>query len=129
MGFLKKQNQEGVRIIRKWWKFWENEELSIFIPTRYDDAWKEVETKEGNKTTWSLKLEDWVVEDIRSQLEIRCQNNLSKIKKSKKLTVRFYTWRSISSNIIMDFYYIDGLIYFDSDKSLKRQKILDKIGI
>jgi predicted metal-dependent hydrolase len=129
MGFIKKQNQEGIKTIRKWWKFWENEEVTIFIPTRYDDAWKEVEIKKGNQTTWSLELEDWVKEDIRGQLEIKCQNYLNKIKRSKKLKVNFYTWRSISAVISMDFYYIDGEIYFDSDKSLKRQKILDKIGI
>ncbi len=128
MGVIK-QNKEGVKITRKWWKFWEIQELNVYIPSRYDDAWEDIEKRNGNTTTCTIELKDWVKEDVRDQLKIKCQENLSKIKRSKKLTVNFYTWRNISSNVVMGFYYIDGEVYFDSDKSLKRHKILNKIGI
>jgi hypothetical protein len=70
MGFTKSNlKKDYIRIKRKWWNFWKFEELTIFISKRYDDAWKEVVTKQNGSSSWSLELEDWVKDDIRQKLK------------------------------------------------------------
>jgi len=130
MGFTKSNlKKDYVRIKRKWWNFWKFEELAIFISKRYDDAWKEVVITKNGSPSWGLELEDWVKDDIRQKLKSKCLKHHKYIKRSKKLIVEFYTWRSIQFSIKMEFHYHDGEIYLNNDKSLKRQKILESIGI
>ena len=76
-----------------------------------------------------MELSDWVKDDIRKQLKeliLECPELLSK---AKKLNVRFNTTGHGQRYIDdMDFY-LRGNIYFDSDEAIKREKLLNKLGI
>lgn len=114
----------------KWWRFWQIDRLEFTLYTRYQDAYQEVETKTLKETTYSWELMDWVIKDVREQLEPKVKKSLKLVKKAKSLKVKFrsseLTHHSITT---LDFYYIDGYIYFDSDESIKRERILNKLGI
>lgn len=113
-----------------WWKFWQVDKLEFNLPTRYEDAYEEVEKKLINGCEWSMRLSSWVVEDIREQLASRVFTYVNLTKKAKRLSVGFNTRESgqyYTDSI--DFYIIDDSIYFDSDEAIKREKLLSKLGI
>jgi hypothetical protein len=131
MGVTKIQNSDDYIITRySFWKFWKIDELEINLPTRYSDAYHEVEKKSPNGTSYSIELKSWVIDDVREQLYNKVHKYQKLVNRSKKLRVNFRTSLDFQfySNII-DFYFIDGGIYFDSDESIKREKLLNKLGI
>ena len=119
------------KIVRhSWWKFWQVDEIEFTLPTQYSDAYEEVEKKLINGTQWSMVLSSWVIEDVREQLASRVFTYEKLVKKAKKLSVRFGTTESGQRfSDCMDFYVIDGGIYFDSDDAIKRERLLKKLGI
>lgn len=126
-----KKEYKDYKIVRhSWWKFWQIDELEFTLSTRYQDAYEEVEKKLLNGTEWSMVLSSWVIEDIREQLAISVSTYSKLVKKAKKLSVRFHTSESGQRFIdCMDFYVIDGGVYFDSDDAIKRERLLKKLGI
>jgi hypothetical protein len=133
--------KKGYKIIRySFWKFWTIDRLEFSLPSRYLNAYEEVEKKlylessvDGSYTsinTWSTNLKSCVIEDIREQLSARVLNHEKLVKKAKKLSVNFLTKENNNYYIDdLNFYIIDGGIYFDSDEAIKREKILNKLGI
>jgi hypothetical protein len=119
------------KIVRNsWWKFWQIDQLEFTLPTRYEDAYEEVEKKLINGTSYSMELSSWVIEDVREQLTSRVSTYDKLVKKAKKLSVNFHTRDSGQLYIDgRDFYIIDGEIYFDSDESMKRDKLLSSLGL
>lgn len=118
-------------IIRSsWWKFWEIDRLEFLLMTNYEDAYEEVEKKTMNGWSCSMVLSSWVIEDVRDQLGSRVFTYEKLAKKAKNLKVRFGTreYHQYFSDDL-DFYIIDGGIYFDSDELIKRDKLLSKLGI
>jgi hypothetical protein len=113
-----------------WWKFWEIDELEFNLPTRYEDAYEEVEKKLINGSQISMELMDWVKDDIREQLVTRIITYGKLANKAKRLSVKFRT-REIHQFYKdgMDFYVRDGGIYFDCDEAIKRERLLNKLGI
>lgn len=129
MGYIKEY--KDYKIYRSsWWKFWEIDELEFNLPTRYEDAYQEVEKKLINGTSYSMELMSWVIEDVREQLVTRIITYGKLANKAKRLSVKFRT-REIHQFYKdgMDFYVRDGGIYFDSDNAIKREKLLSKLGI
>lgn len=132
MGVQKKY--KDYKIYRKyWWKFWKIDHLEFSLPTRYGNAYEEVEKKLINGRSYSMELRSWVIEDVREQLTIRIftyQKLTKKAKKAKRLSVKFGTkeWNQYYTDS-MNFYIIDDSIYFDVDDSIKREKLLNKLGI
>ena len=126
-----KKEYKDYKIVRhSWWKFWQIDELEFTLSTRYQDAYEEVEKKLLNGTEWSMVLSSWVIEDIREQLAISVSTYSKLVKKTKNLSVRFHTSESGQRFIdCMNFYVIDGGVYFDSDDAIKREKLLNKLGI
>ena len=126
-----KKEYKDYKIVRhSWWKFWQVDELEFTLSTRYQDAYEEVEKKLLNGTEWSMVLSSWVIEDIREQLAISVSTYSKLVKKTKNLSVRFHTSESGQRFIdCMNFYVIDGGVYFDSDDAIKREKLLNKLGI
>ena len=126
-----KKEYKDYKIVRhSWWKFWQVDEIEFTLSTRYQDAYEEVEKKLVNGTEWSMVLSSWVIEDIREQLVISVSTYSKLVKKAKKLSVRFHTSESGQRFIdCMNFYVIDGGVYFDSDDAIKREKLLNKLGI
>ena len=126
-----KKEYKDYKIVRhSWWKFWQVDELEFTLSTRYQDAYEEVEKKLLNGTEWSMVLSSWVIEDIREQLDISISTYSKLVKKAKKLSVRFHTSESGQRFIdCMNFYVIDGGVYFDSDDAIKRERLLNKLGI
>ena len=126
-----KKEYKDYKIVRhSWWKFWQVDELEFTLSTRYQDAYEEVEKKLLNGTEWSMVLSSWVIEDIREQLAISVSTYSKLVKKTKNLSVRFHTSESGQRFIdCMNFYVIDGGVYFDSDDAIKRERLLNKLGI
>lgn len=113
-----------------WWKFWEIDRLDFSLPSRYEDAYEEVEKKTMNGTSYSMELRQWVIEDVREQLSIRIVTYGKLAKKAKKLSVKFHTRDSGQFYVDgMDFYVLGEEIYFDLDDAIKREKLLSKLGI
>lgn len=113
-----------------WWRFWEVDSLEFSLPTRYEDAYEEVEKKLINGTSYSMELRQWVIEDVREQLATRVFTYGKLVKKAKKLSVNFNTRDSGQFFIDgMDFYLRGEEIYFDCDDAIKREKLLNKLGI
>ena len=113
-----------------WWRFWEVDRLEFNLPTRYEDAYQEVEKKLINGSSYSMELRSWVIEDVREQLSIRIVTYGKLAKKAKKLSVKFHTRDSGQFYTDgMDFYIRGEEIYFDSDNAIKREKLLSKLGI
>ena len=129
MGYIKEY--KDYKIYRSsWWKFWEIDSLEFTLPTRYEDAYQEVEKKLINGTSYSIELMSWVIEDVREQLATRIVTYGKLAKKAKKLSVKFHTRDSGQFYIdVMDFYLRGEEIYFDSDNAIKREKLLSKLGI
>lgn len=113
-----------------WWRFWEVDRLEFSLPTRYEDAYEEVEKKLINGTSYSMELSSWVIEDVREQLATRVFTYEKLAKKAKRLSVKFGTRESSQYYTdSMNFYIIDDSIYFDSDDAIKRERLLKKLGI
>ena len=129
MGYIKEY--KDYKIYRSsWWKFWEIDSLEFTLPTRYEDAYQEVEKKLINGTSYSIELMSWVIEDVREQLVTRIITYGKLAKKAKKLSVKFHTRESGQYYTDgMNFYLIGDEIYFDSDDAIKREKLLSKLGI
>jgi hypothetical protein len=119
------------KILRNsWWKFWKIDSLEFQLPTRYEDAYQEVEKKLINGSQILMELKSWVIEDVREQLVTRIVTYGKLAKKAKKLSVKFHTRDSGQYYTDgMDFYLRGEEIYFDSDDVIKREKLLNKLGI
>ncbi len=127
MGVAKERSD--YKITRKWWKFWKIDTLEFNIHTRYEDAYEEVEKKLFNGSQFSMELSNWVKDDIREQLKSRIITYPNLVRKAKTLKVNFRTsYMGLPSSDSMNFY-MHGDIYFDSDDAIKRQRLLDKLGI
>ena len=110
------------------WKFWEVDVLEFQLPTRYEDAYEEVEKKLIDGWECSMELKSWVIEDVREQLVSRIVTYGKLTKKAKRLKVKFSTsdhYQFYKDG--MDFHLIGDEIYFDSDDSIKREKLLNQI--
>ena len=146
---------KGYRVIRySWWRFWDIDDLEFSLSSKYMDAYEE-ETRELK--SWVVedvreKLEVLLhsVGFFNSDLRCRCSlckpnlnhvtsfiipkrghNMLNKlVSKAKKLSVRIHTkeYGQFYTDFL-NFYIIDGVIYFDSDVSIKREKLLNRLGI
>jgi hypothetical protein len=129
MGYIKEY--KDYKIYRNsWWKFWEIDSLEFNLPTRYEDAYQEVEKKLINGTSYSMELMSWVIEDVREQLVTRIVTYGKLANKAKKLSVKFHTRDSGQYYTDgMDFYLRGDEIYFDSDDAIKRERLLNKLGI
>lgn len=133
MGVTKKEVKDYTITRYSFWKFWEVDELEFNLPTRYTNAYEEVERKTMNGHSYSMELMDWVKKDIRKQLKDMIITYPDLVTKAKKLSVQFYTGHSFpirtAHTNTMNFYIISGDIYFDSDQMVKRQSLLNKLGI
>ena len=129
MGHIKEY--KDYKILRNsWWRFWEVDELEFNLPSRYEEAYEEVEKKLINGTSYSIELMSWVIEDVREQLVTRIVTYGKLAKKAKKLSVKFHTRDSGQFYTDgMDFYLRGEEIYFDFDNAIKREKLLSKLGI
>ena len=77
-----------------------------------------------------MELKSWVIEDVREQLAIRVQTYHKEVMKAKKLRVKFSTTEYHQYYFdIMNFYVRGGGIYFDFDDAIKRERLLNKLGI
>lgn len=146
---------KGYRVIRySWWRFWDIDDLEFSLSSKYMDAYEE-ETRELK----SWVVEDvreqlgvllHSVGFFNSDLRCRCSlckpnlnhfisfiipksdhNMLNKlVSKAKKLSVNIHTkeYGQFYTDFL-NFYIIDGVIYFDSDVSIKREKLLNRLGI
>ena len=85
MGVTKVQNSDYKITRYSFWKFWKIDELEINLPTRYSDAYHEVEKKSPNGTSYSIELESWVIEDVREQLYNKVHKYQKLVNRSKKL--------------------------------------------
>lgn len=129
MGVTKVEVKDYTITRYSFWKFWRVDELEFNLPKSYTDAYEEVERKTMNGRTWSMELMDWVKDDIRNQLSCMIIIYPDLVTKAKKLKVRFRSWYGNSTITSMNFYIISGDIYFDSDEMVKREKLLNKLGI
>jgi hypothetical protein len=129
MGYIKEY--KDYKIYRSsWWRFWKVDCLEFQLPTRYEDAYEEVEKKMINGSQISIELKSWVIEDVREQLVTRIVTYGKLAKKAKKLSVKFSTRDSGQFYTDgMDFYLRGEEIYFDFDNAIKREKLLSKLGI
>ena len=129
MGYIKEY--KDYKIYRSsWWRFWEVDRLDFSLPTRYEDAYEEIEKKLIDGWECSMELRSWVIEDVREQLSTRIVTYGKLAKKAKKLSVKFHTRDSGQFYIDgMDFYLRGEEIYFDSDNAIKREQLLSKLGI
>ena len=127
---VQKEYKDYTIIRSSWWRFWEVDRLEFSLPTRYEDAYEEVEKKTMNGWSCSMELRSWVIEDVREQLLIRTVTYGKLAKKAKKLSVKFHTRESSQFYTDgMDFYIRGEGIYFESDNAIKREKLLSKLGI
>ena len=131
---VQKQGKHKIYICKtyrnSWWKFWKIDHLEFELPTRYDNAYQEVEKKLINGSSYSMELRSWVIEDVREQLSMRIVTYGKLAKKAKKLSVKFSTRESGQYYTdSMDFYIRGEGIYFDSDNAIKRENLLSKLGI
>lgn len=118
------------KIIRNsFWKFWEIDQLEFNLPTMYSDAYEEIEKKLINGTSYSMELKRWVIKDIREQLSTLVFTYSKLVSKSKILRVNYETCYDTIMVNSMNFYFRDGEIYFDFDDAIKREKLLNKLGI
>ena len=129
MGVTKKEVKDYTITRYSWWKFWQVDELEFNLPTRYEDAYVEVERKLINGSEISMELMNWVKDDIREQLKSRIITYPDLVTKAKKLSVRFHTKLYHQYYVESMPFYMKGDIYFDCDEAIKRDKLLSKLGI
>ena len=123
--FLYKINIKIIKIICR--KFWKINKLEFNLPSSYQDAYEEVERKTISGHIYSIDLKDWVKEYIRNQLSCMIIIYPNLVRKAKNLSVRFYTDNDCVNT--MNFYIYNDNIYFESDEMIKREKLLNKLGI
>jgi len=134
MGVTKIERKDYKIIRYSFWNFWKIDRLEFNLPTRYEDAYEEVEKKlvDGGRS-YSMELKKYVIEDVREQLAIKIVTYGKLTKKAKKLSVNFQTREHhqyyFKLRNSLDFYIINGDIYFECDESIKREKLLSKLGI
>lgn len=104
------------------------DEIVFSIPTVYSDPYDEILEKTINGERWMLKVSNWVIEDLRQQLKDGILIN-NEIIKSKKLSVRFLINQHGVESEKIQFYIINGDIYFESDSIIRRNNILEYLGI
>jgi len=125
---------KNCKIIRySWWRFWTIDDLEFNLPQSYMDAFEDV------RDVGCDDYKSWVLEDIREKLELLLINTELNcvvmyyeklVSRTKKLSVRIHTLEYGQSYFdFLNFYIIDGAIYFDSDVSVRREKLLNKLGI
>lgn len=125
-----KQYKDYKIVRHSWWKFWEIDRLEFSLPSVYQDAYEEVEVKTFNGTQLSMELRPWVIEDVRQQLGLRIKTYEALTLKAKKLSVKIHTDESGQRYYDgLQFYIRAGQVYFDSDNAIKREKLLNKLGI
>jgi hypothetical protein len=129
MGVTKKEVKDYTITRYSWWKFWQIDELEFNLPTRYEDAYEEVERKLINGSEISMELADWVKDDLREQLKWRIITYPHLVTKAKKLSVKFRTREYGQYYTASMPFYMKGDIYFDCDEAIKRDKLLSKLGI
>ena len=129
MGVTKKEVKDYTITRYSFWKFWEVDELEFNLPTRYEGAYEEVEKKLINGSQISMELTNWVKDDIREQLKSRIITYPDLVTKAKKLSVRFHTREYGQYYTASMPFYMKGDIYFDCDESIKRDRLLSKLGI
>lgn len=129
MGVTKKEVKDYTITRNSFWRFWEIDELEFDLPTRYEDAYEEIEKKLINGSEISMELKSWVIEDVREQLAIRVQTYHKEVMKAKKLSVKFRTREYHQYYVERMPFYMKGDIYFDCDEAIKRDKLLSKLGI
>ncbi len=125
----KKQHKKYIIHRKSWWKFWEIDELEFILPTRYQDAYEEVERKTFSGHSYSMELMDWVKDDIRQQLKSLIVTNPDPVTKAKKLSVQFRSKQDGYNYVDKMQFYALGDIYFDCDRVVKRENLLKKLGI
>ena len=128
MGY-KKEYKDYIVTRKTWWKFWQVDSLTFILPTNYNDAYEEVERKTMNGHTWSMELMDWVKDDVREQLKSRIITYPDLVTKAKNHSVQFGTGYNGQRFTETMKFYLRGDIYFDSDEAIKREKLLNKLGI
>jgi hypothetical protein len=129
MGYIKKHNK-GYAVYRKyWWMFWQVDTLEFRLPTRYQDAYEEVERSTMNGSCLTHELMNWVKKDIREQLKSKILDCPDLVAKAKRLTVQFRSSQHGQNYTETMEFYLRGDIYFDSDEAIKRDKILSELGI
>jgi hypothetical protein len=128
MGSVKVQKDFIIKR-KNWFRFWEISEFEVTLGhASYSDAFEEKITRNGTSKTCGMELKDWVIKDLRNQLFTKLPKFPKSYTKSKKLIVSFYTGHGFVKNKI-EFYVIDGFIYFESDTVIKRDKRFEKLGI
>jgi hypothetical protein len=135
MGVTKVEVKDYTITRYSFWKFWQVDELEFRLQTRYGktrygNPYEEVKRKTmDGRTYYSMELMDWVKDDIRKQLKSRIITYPDLVTKAKLLKVRFYTNNSTWTTSTMDFYIRSGGIHFASDKMVKRERLLEQLGI
>jgi hypothetical protein len=129
MGVTKVEVKDYTITRNSFWKFWQVDELEFNLPTRYEEAYVEVEKKLINGSQISMELADWVKDDIREQLKSRIITYPDLVSKAKKLSVRFHTKEYHQYYVTSMPFYMKGDIYFDCDEAIRRDKLLSKLGI
>jgi hypothetical protein len=129
MGVTKVEVKDYTITRYSFWKFWEVDELEFNLPSRYEEAYVEVERKLINGSEISMQLADWVKDDLREQLKSRIITYPHLVTKAKKLSVRFHTRVYNQYYVERMPFYMKGDIYFDCDEAIRRDKLLSKLGI
>ena len=129
MGVTKIEVKDYTITRYSFWKFWQVDELEFDLPTRYEEAYVEVEKKLINGSQISMELADWVKDDIREQLKSRIITYPDLVAKAKKLSVKFRTREYGQYYVERMPFYMKGDIYFDCDEAIRRDKLLSKLGI
>jgi hypothetical protein len=129
MGVTKIEVKDYTITRYSFWKFWQVDELEFNLPTRYEEAYEEVEKKLIDGSQISMELADWVKDDIREQLKSRIITYPDLVTKAKKLSVRFHTKEYHQYYVTSMPFYMKGDIYFDCDEAIRRDKLLSKLGI
>lgn len=129
MAFVKQY--KDYKIVRySWWKFWEIDRLEFLLPSVYQDAYEEVQVKTFNGFASMFELKSFVIEDVRQQLAQRIKTYEELTLKAKKLSVKIHTNESGQRYYDgLQFYIRNGEVYFDTDNAIKREKLLNKLGI
>jgi hypothetical protein len=129
MGVTKKEVKDYTVYRKHWWKFWQVDTLEFRLPTRYQDAYEEVERNTINGWSLTYELMNWVKKDIREQLKSKILDCPDLVAKAKRLTVQFRSSQHGQNYTETMEFYLRGDIYFDCDEAIKRDKLLSKLGI
>lgn len=116
----------GIVIQKKyWWKFWKIDRLIIILDKDFHDPYFAL----CRQNTWNFQMKDYVIEEIRAILTLRIKNIPDLIKKSSEVYTEFNTGNYIKQKVKHRIFVIEGRVYFDFEKNIKRENTLIKIGI